>query len=106
MDASRRGYLDIVRLLLENGADSDACDRNDSTPLMLASRGGHLDIVRVLLENGAAIDSCNYDNSTPLVFASYSIHLHLPWVLIIRSFNFPYLRSIVERLEPDYSINL
>ena len=51
--ASRLGHVDIVRLLLEHGADAQAQDDDKRTPLLLASLNGHLEAARVLLEHGA-----------------------------------------------------
>jgi len=48
MLASRCGHYNIVRLLLEAGADVNAKDDDGSTALMLASRNGYIDIVRLL----------------------------------------------------------
>ena len=47
VEACRKGYIDIARLLLENGADTAG------TALMAASRKGRINIVRLLLEHGA-----------------------------------------------------
>lgn len=60
--AAMRGNLDMVRLLLDRGAqidirlpDSGNENGNDNTPLLLAIRAGHYDVVRLLLERGASI---------------------------------------------------
>jgi len=44
---------EIVRLLLEHGADVDATAPNGTTPLMMAAQYGSEDSVRLLLEHGA-----------------------------------------------------
>jgi len=51
--ASARGHAEVVRTLLDNGADAAAVNKRKSTPLHLASSGGHTRVVRVLLEHGA-----------------------------------------------------
>jgi serine/threonine-protein phosphatase 6 regulatory ankyrin repeat subunit B len=82
--ASENGHLDVVRLLLQNGATVDSCNidgaavglllqhraavESRGTLLMLASQCGHLDIVRLLLQNGASMDSCDNYGSTPLAY--------------------------------------
>jgi ankyrin repeat protein len=48
--ASMYGHLEVVKLLIENGADVRA---KDGVALRLASRYGHLEVVRLLIENGA-----------------------------------------------------
>lgn len=48
--AAARGYADIVKLLLENGAD---CTDDDNYAIQIASEKGHTEIVKLLLEAGA-----------------------------------------------------
>ncbi|GLB45326.1 hypothetical protein LshimejAT787_2100860 [Lyophyllum shimeji] len=50
------GNNELVNVLLEVGADIDACTRMGVTPLSLASWLGHEPLVRSLLDKGAAID--------------------------------------------------
>lgn len=49
MLAVSHGRLEMVRLLLEAGADVNCQDEDGSTALMCASEHGHVDIVKVLL---------------------------------------------------------
>jgi ankyrin repeat protein len=62
--ASRGGYLHIVRILLEHGADPNTPegDAPDGLALYLACAGNHLEVARLLLEHGAnpnaGLDSC------------------------------------------------
>jgi ankyrin repeat protein len=48
------GYTEVVRFLLQNGADPNMND-NGVTPLIAASYA-HLDIVHILLQSGAQVD--------------------------------------------------
>lgn len=50
VESSRRGYLDVVLLLLDSGAEVDATHDGGWTGLMCACRLGHVDMVRLLLE--------------------------------------------------------
>jgi uncharacterized protein len=54
--AASRGNLDVVEVLLENGANPDAADPTGFTPLAHAASQGHADIVRALLAAGARTD--------------------------------------------------
>ena len=52
--AAERGHLDIVRLLVERGADVNVADSfYGSRPIDFALRGGRLDIALYLLEHGS-----------------------------------------------------
>lgn len=47
------GHLDVVRVLIEHGADVDVSNLAESTPLHYASLTGHLDIVKELIKHDA-----------------------------------------------------
>lgn len=46
------GLENFVYLLLDSGADPNACDIKKKTPLALAAQNGHLNVVEVLLQKG------------------------------------------------------
>ena len=54
--ASHFGDLDIVRELMDRGADVDAHDTNGCTALYFACEGGRLAVVRELLDRGADVN--------------------------------------------------
>ena len=66
----RKGYLDIMRFLLDHGANEDARDNCGNTAIHFAASEGHLEAARMLLEQGANIDSQNDEGLTPLQQAS------------------------------------
>lgn len=53
--AAYGGQYDVVKYLLEHGADVNAKDNNDRTPLMDAAQEGHLEVVKYLVEHGAKV---------------------------------------------------
>lgn len=46
--AAVKGYLSIVKLLVEYGSDRSITDKNDHSALAMAKRMGHTDIVEYL----------------------------------------------------------
>ena len=46
------GYVELSRLLIQNGADMNCQNVNLDTPLLLASENGHIEIAKLLLEMG------------------------------------------------------
>lgn len=53
MQASYRGNVEAVRILIHNGADVNHENKNGVTALMIASAEGHVEVVRLLLQTGA-----------------------------------------------------
>ena len=57
MCISKYGYKDIVKLLINAGADiNHKCDRDNWTALIFACEGKHKDTVKFLINSGAIID--------------------------------------------------
>ncbi|KAI8834912.1 hypothetical protein BC829DRAFT_448315 [Chytridium lagenaria] len=50
------GYADIIRILIEEGANVDDRDKNGWTPLLWACSNGHEDSAKTLIECGASKD--------------------------------------------------
>lgn len=64
--ASVRGHLSIVKLLLVRGADVNLQDHSKQTALHCAAGGGHDEIVDILLEHGATATLLNIEGRTAL----------------------------------------
>ena len=82
MAASQGGHKDVVRLLIQSGADVDSRDNCGCTPLMPASHAGYLDVVRLLLESGAVADSFDNYGWTPLMSALQGGHMDVVHLLL------------------------
>lgn len=54
--ASWSGHEDILKALINAGADVNSVDRQGRTSLIAASYMGHYEIVEILLENGADVN--------------------------------------------------
>ncbi|KAH9077605.1 hypothetical protein EDB83DRAFT_1497892 [Lactarius deliciosus] len=54
--ASSKGWPEVVRLLLNRGANVDEKDKDGKTPFQVASEKGHAEITKLLLDHGAMPD--------------------------------------------------
>eukprot|EP01096_Ripella_sp_DP13-Kostka_P013910 TRINITY_DN6148_c0_g1_i1.p1 TRINITY_DN6148_c0_g1~~TRINITY_DN6148_c0_g1_i1.p1 ORF type:complete len:255 (+),score=88.63 TRINITY_DN6148_c0_g1_i1:10-774(+) len=54
--AADRGFLNIVEILVKNGANVNHQDGDGFTPLHMACTSGHEDIAMFLVQNGARLD--------------------------------------------------
>lgn len=68
--ASTGGHLDIVKLLVEHGAEVNKSTLTHSTPLRGASFHGHLEVMEFLLGSGAEINTPNCIGQSPLCIAA------------------------------------
>ena len=59
----------LVRLLLDRGADIDAASPNGTTPLMMAAMYGTPEAVKLLIDEGADVQLKNVQGLTALQFA-------------------------------------
>jgi len=83
LNKAQRGELEIGQHLLDCGADVNARDNEDWTPLYLAAWEGRLDFAQMLLEHGAAVNARTTDDGeTPLHRASGSGHIDVVRLLL------------------------
>lgn len=61
--ASALGHIEIVKYLLQAGADIESRDAHGSTSLFVAAMFGHEEIVKLLLDNNADIFVVNYQGA-------------------------------------------
>ena len=83
--ASDKGHSEVVRVLLEHGADVEAQNEDKLTPLHRASRSGRGQVVRVLLEQGADAAAFDRNRMTPLHWASFGGYVEVTRTLLERS---------------------
>jgi predicted LPLAT superfamily acyltransferase len=62
--------VEVVRVMLDHGADVNAKSKNDHTALMMAATGGKTNIVKVLLVAGADVNARDKRGSTALMAAA------------------------------------
>ena len=63
-------HVEIVELLLAEGADFNRKDGDGRTPLFLAIQNNNIDIVKLLLEAGALVNAMNDTGQTALIMAA------------------------------------
>jgi ankyrin repeat protein len=76
MDALiNKNNKDMIKLLINNGADVNAINNDGYTPLMVAlSNNYDKDIIELLINNGADVNAINDYWNTPLIYALTSIN--------------------------------
>lgn len=72
--AAELGYLEIVDLLLDRGANIEATDDIGQRPLLSAARYGRTEVVRRLLDRGADIDAVGWSDESALSNATIEGH--------------------------------
>ena len=85
--ASKNGLIDVLRLLIENGANVNVSDNYEYSPLIWASIKGHTEIARLLIENGANFYFVDRFECIPLILASKKGHAEIVSLLIEKGAN-------------------
>ena len=67
--ASKRGHLNIVRLILEHNVCDAERDDKIYAAMWYAIYGGFIDIIKIFLENGADVNRVTLDGYSPLMIA-------------------------------------
>ena len=83
--ATRAGQVDVMSVLVENGADVDAKDRTFSrlSACHYAAQIGLMKCLKCLLFSGAAINSIDRDHCTPL-FRAVTMHQEATSIVLIK----------------------
>ncbi|KAE9067069.1 hypothetical protein PF010_g27611, partial [Phytophthora fragariae] len=68
--AAKNGRIEVVRELIENGADVNAQDDKGTTALMAAAEYDQLEMVKFLIEHGASLTTTDDDGDTALMIAA------------------------------------
>jgi ankyrin repeat protein len=67
MNAAMLGRVDIVKALIDAGADIQKQGQFGYTALHAAAQNGHLDVVQALVKYGASVNCKNEDGDIPLI---------------------------------------
>jgi hypothetical protein len=65
--------LDVLNLLLQKGANCNACNKWRETPLLIAANNGHTKAVAALLGKGADSTLCSEAGWSALTFAAHKV---------------------------------
>lgn len=69
MWASDRGHFNVVKFLLEKGADADVFDVNSDTALILSAKSRQIEIATLLLSYTTLLNAKNYAEKPALFYA-------------------------------------
>ena len=69
MSAAAKDSFESAKILIENGADINARDFNQATPLMYATVRNSHKVIKLLIDSGADINSKDNDGTTVLIIA-------------------------------------
>ncbi|XP_071146102.1 uncharacterized protein [Mytilus edulis] len=80
--AAQKGWTEIVKLLLNKGADFNKSSNDGLSPVMCAVIHKRTEIVRMLLQVGADYDKCTKDGWSPLMCACKDGHKEIVGMLL------------------------
>ncbi|KAG5658002.1 hypothetical protein KAF25_006953 [Fusarium avenaceum] len=67
--AARKGYAEIVHMLVKQGAKIDSRDSHEATPLIHAVQKDRFEIAEILIDYGASVDLKDIMGNTAMVYA-------------------------------------
>ena len=73
--AASRGYVDVANALIDKGANVNAKDGDDLTPLHSAVVSDQVEVAELLIAQGAKVDAKSKHGKTPLYWAVYRRNL-------------------------------
>jgi len=94
------GHIEVVNILLDNGAHIESRDDCGGTLLWSAARNGSVQIIDLLVEHEADVDAVNYSGFTPVCIAADRGHRDAVKTLLQHGANSRYLDH--EYIDPVY----
>ncbi len=81
--AAEKNFVDIVKFLIEKGADVNAKNQRGATPLHLACQNGRLRTAELLVRFGASVQEPTFSPArTPIHYAAFSGNIELVEFLV------------------------
>jgi ankyrin repeat protein len=99
--AARGVHLDMLKLLLDKGADPNLRDNSKITPLHSVSARGHREAAELLLGSGADVNAVDEFGKTPLAYAITGGHKQLADFLVSKGGTVPIKGEAGRRLFHD-----
>ena len=105
--ASREGFLEIAKILIENGADVNAIDNEGWTPLMRANINGHHEVVGLLVSKGVGSGGLNYTGESAIMHATLGncdkcLNIMFEKINFLQTLN---LKSLKEQITDSFIIS-
>ncbi|XP_071531256.1 uncharacterized protein [Panulirus ornatus] len=82
--AAANGHVNLVKELLDQGAEPNATRHTGTGALFFAAQSGFLDIVMLLLDQGCKINQASKDGGTALIVAAQCGHMDVVMELLQR----------------------
>ncbi|KAJ5071113.1 serine/threonine-protein kinase tnni3k-related [Anaeramoeba ignava] len=102
--AVQEGKNEVIKMLLEKGANPNECDVYGATPLKIAVTNSSRNITEILLQNGADVDLADENLETPLHVAVISSNNRIIKLLLEFGAN-PLLRDSYDEKAIDLAEN-
>ncbi|KAK3802234.1 hypothetical protein RRG08_004524 [Elysia crispata] len=77
-------HVEIVMILIRNGASINRTDKYGCTPLYKAAFHGRVTLVDMLLKEGAEVDKADKENQTPLYICVQNAIVHSSYATVMR----------------------
>lgn len=78
----KKGFENISRLLLDEGARTEVFDKLKFTPLMIACKKGHYKVVKLLLQRKCIVNQVNGEKESALHIAAREGHIRILKLLL------------------------
>ncbi len=103
----REGFLEIAKILIENGADVNAIDNEGWTPLMRANINGHHEVVSLLVSKGVGSGGLNYTGESAIMHATLGncdkcLNIMFEKINFLQTLN---LKSLKEQITDSFIIS-
>ena len=95
--AVKNGYGEIVKYLVDHGADVNKEDKSKKTPLLVAAKKGHKEIIEYLVDHGVNVNKEDKNGNTPLIYAIDRGHIDIAKYLIEKGSNIDINKSLQKK---------